>query len=78
LSELKKISKDVFFRLSEKALRPKKLDELKDILNKSIEFLKTIGNLTGEDQPLTQVQYNTFDKLINSTKVTFLPLLFSN
>ena len=72
LGELKKVSKEVFFRLKEKTLRPKRLDELKEVLNKSIEFLGTIKNLTGEDLPLTEVQYTTFEKLINSTKVIFI------
>jgi hypothetical protein len=72
LAELKKISKDVYFRLNEKVLRPKRLDELKEVLNKSMDFLKTIRNLTGEDLPLTETQYNSLDKLINSTKVIII------
>jgi len=66
---LKKTCKDVSFRMSEKKLRPKKLDELKEVMNKSMNFLETIKNLTGgEDQPLTQTQYDTFAKLIDSTR----------
>lgn len=57
------------FRLTEKKNRPKRLEELKQVFNKSMEFLNTIANLTGNgvDTPLTQVQYDTFEKLINST-----------
>jgi hypoxia up-regulated 1 len=69
LSELKATCKSVFFRLKEKNLRPKKLDDLKDVLNKSSDFLANTRNLTGENLPLTEVEWNTLDKLINSTKV---------
>lgn len=76
LNILKKACKDVFFRIKEKKLRPKKLDELKEVMNKSVEFLETIRNLTGgEDQPLTQVQFDTFEKLINLTKQWEIKLL---
>lgn len=68
LKVLKKVCKDIFYRLAEKKSRPQKLDELKDVLNKSMNFLETIKNLTGgEEQPLTQMQYTTFHKLINTT-----------
>ncbi len=68
LKTLKKVCKDVTFRLNEKKERPKKLDELKEVLNKSMGFLETIKNMTGgEDQPLTQVQVTTFAKLIDDT-----------
>lgn len=69
LKTLKKSCKDVFYRLDERKLRPKKLDELKEVFNKSMNFLETIRNMTGgEDKPLTQVQFDTFDKLIGTTK----------
>ena len=69
LNDLKNLCKDAFFRLSEKRLRPRKLDEMKDIFNKTIEFLNNARNLTGEDLPLTQNEWNALDKLINTTKV---------
>lgn len=69
LSELKAAGKPIFFRLKEKKNRPIKLDELKDVLNKSVDFLANTKNITGEDQPLTEVEWNTLDKLINTTKV---------
>lgn len=76
LQSLKKLCKDVYFRLNEKKQRPKKLEELKEVLNKSMDFLQNIRNLTGgEDQPLTQVQFDTLDKLINSTKEWKVKLL---
>jgi len=68
LADLKTLCKDVFFRLNEKKYRPRKLDELKEVFNKSTEFLNNVRNLTGEDLPLTEVEWNTLDKLINSTK----------
>jgi hypothetical protein len=70
LSELKAVSKNVFYRLKERKLRPQRLDELKEVLNKSVEFLGNTRNLTGEDLPLTQVEWDTLDKLINTTKVS--------
>jgi hypoxia up-regulated 1 len=69
LNDLKTLCKDAFFRLSEKRLRPIKLDEMKDIFNKTTEFLNNARNLTGEDLPLTQNEWNSLDKLINTTKV---------
>jgi len=68
LVALKKVCKDVTFRLKEKKERSKKLEELKEVLNKSTNFFDTIKNMTGgEDQPLTQVQLSTFEELINKT-----------
>ena len=69
LTELKNVSRDVYYRLSEKRLRPKKMDELKDVLNKSVDFFGTLKNITGEDLPLTETERTTLEKLINSTKV---------
>ena len=66
------LSRDVFFRLNEKKYRPRKLDELKETMNKSVEFFNNIQNLTGEDQPLNQVEVTTLEKLINSTKVNII------
>jgi hypoxia up-regulated 1 len=68
LKALKKVCKDIFYRLNEKKSLPQKLGELKEVLNKSMNFLETIKNMTGgEDQPLTQMQYTTFAKLIDTT-----------
>jgi hypoxia up-regulated 1 len=70
LSELKSASKSVFFRLKERKLRPQRLDEMKEVLNRTVDFLNNTRNLTGEDLPLTQVEWDTLDKLINTTKVS--------
>jgi len=56
LTDLKAVCKDTFFRINEKRLRPKKLDELKDIFNKSMQLLNNVRNLTGEDLPLTETE----------------------
>lgn len=72
LTELRNVSRDVYFRLSERRLRPKKLDELKDVMNRSVSFLNTLANYTGEDLPLTEIERSTLDKLINTTKVGYL------
>lgn len=69
LGELKASSKDVMFRVNEKRLRPKRLEELKEVMNKSMEFLESTKNLTGEDKPLTETEWNTLEKLINTVKV---------
>jgi hypoxia up-regulated 1 len=77
LTELKNVSRDVFYRLSERRLRPKKLDELKDVLNRSSSFLGTLTNYTGEDLPLTEVERSTLEKLINTTKVRLFFIQYS-
>lgn len=69
MAELKSSCRDVKFRISEKKLRPKRLDELRDVLNKSAGFLANTKNLTGENLPLTETEWNSLDKLINATKV---------
>lgn len=69
LAELKSASRDIVFRVNERKTRPKRLDELKEVLNKSVEFLESTRNLTGEDKPLTEVEWNTLEKLITSVKV---------
>jgi hypoxia up-regulated 1 len=68
LNDLKSTAKSILFRIKEKKLRPKRLEELKDVLNRSVEFLNNSKNLTGTDLPLTETEWNTLDKLINSTK----------
>ena len=67
---MKKLCRDVTFRIEEKKNRPKRLEELKLVFNKSVDFLDTIKNLTGgENKPLTQVQYDTLEKLVKTTMV---------
>ena len=69
LSDLKSVSRSVFYRIKERKQRPVRLDELKEVLNRSSHFLNDTRNMTGEDLPLTEVEWNSLDKLINSTKV---------
>ena len=57
----------MFFRIKEKELRPKRLAELKEVLNVSTHFLANIRNQTGEDKPFTEIEANSLEKLINST-----------
>jgi hypoxia up-regulated 1 len=68
LAELRNVSRDVYFRLNEKKLRPKRLDEMKDVLNRSSSFLSTLSNYTGEDLPLTETDRSGLEKLVNTTK----------
>lgn len=68
LQELKTASKDIFFRVKERRLRPDKLGDLKEVLNVSSHFLETIRNQTGEDKPYTDIEVSTLEKLIISTK----------
>jgi len=67
LSELKNLAKDVVKRVNERKLRPKRLADLKEILNVSSHFLATIRNETGEDKPFTEVEVTALEKLINTT-----------
>jgi len=69
LALLKKATKNVNYRLKEKKNRPKKLDELKEVLEKSVKFMDSIRNVTGgEDQPVSPAQLASLEKIINSTK----------
>ena len=69
---LKKATKNVNYRLKEKKNRPKKLDELKEVLDKSVKFMDSIRNVTGgEDQPVSPAQLASLEKIINSTKETY-------
>lgn len=69
LAELKNVSRDIMFRVNERKLRPKRLDELKEVLNKTMDFVETSKELVGDDKPLTEVEWNTLDKLVSTVKV---------
>jgi hypoxia up-regulated 1 len=71
LAQLKSATKEVRYRIDEKKQRPKVLEEMRDVLNKSSHFLKSIHNLTGDDLPITLTERDNLDKLINTTKVSF-------
>ena len=47
------------------------MEALNGIMNYTEHFLVGMKNYTGEDQPFTEVEYTTLQKLINETKVTF-------
>ncbi|KAK3587703.1 hypothetical protein CHS0354_042490 [Potamilus streckersoni] len=69
LRSLKKLTKDLSFRVKEATERPKALDGLKFMLNHSEYFVKTVKNLTElEDPILTATEVETLEKLINNTK----------
>jgi hypothetical protein len=59
-------------------LRPKRLADLKEILNISSHFLGTIRNETGEDKPFTEVEVTALEKLINTTIVSCWFFYFIN
>ena len=69
LAALKAATKEPYFRMAEKRTRPKKLDELRDLLNaKSGEFLKSARNFTGPELAITQSDFDELEKMINTTK----------
>ena len=47
----------------------KAIEALNSIMNYSEHFLIGMRNFTGEDQPFTEVEYTTLEKLINETRV---------
>ncbi|CAH1263019.1 HYOU1 [Branchiostoma lanceolatum] len=66
LQELKKLCKPVNDRVKENRKRPKALADLKDTLNHSTVFLKTLLNFS--EEAITQVEKDTLATLINDTK----------
>ncbi|XP_019623229.1 PREDICTED: hypoxia up-regulated protein 1-like isoform X1 [Branchiostoma belcheri] len=66
LQELKKLCKPVNDRVKENRNRPKALAGLKDTLNHSTVFLKTLQNIS--EDAFTQVEKDTLATLINDTK----------
>ena len=69
LSELKKLTADLYQRVHEAEERPKAIEALNGIVNYTEFFLDGMKNLTGEDKPFTEVEYTTLEKLIITTKV---------
>lgn len=68
LKELKKLVKDLVYRVKELKERPKALEALNSMLNHSEFFLVSVRNLSlGEDPMFTEVEATTLDKLINET-----------
>eukprot|EP00058_Branchiostoma_floridae_P024583 XP_002610073.1 hypothetical protein BRAFLDRAFT_125669 [Branchiostoma floridae] len=66
LQELKKLCKPVNDRVKENRNRPKALAGLKDTLNHSTVFMKTLQNFS--EEAFTQVEKDTLATLINDTK----------
>jgi hypothetical protein len=71
---LKALTKDIYFRVSEKKQRPKKLDHFNEVLNASSYFFISAQNLTSENgtKPYTAVEVSSLGKLIESSKVIFV------
>ncbi|KAK2147196.1 hypothetical protein LSH36_564g01052 [Paralvinella palmiformis] len=68
LSELKKLTADLYQRVYEAEERPKAIEALNGVVNYTEYFRDGMKNLTGEDQPFTEVELATLEKLINTTK----------
>ena len=69
LKELKTLTKDLIERVKEHEERPRALDALNSMVNYSEHFLVGMRNFTGENQPFTEVELNTLEKLIIDVKV---------
>ena len=63
--------KDLEFRVEQLKERPEALEALRQMLNHSSFFLKSVKNLTllEEDPIFTAVEVDTLEKLINETQV---------
>ena len=74
LKDLKKDVKDLEFRVDQLKERPEALEALRQMLNHSTYFLKSIQNLSAlelqEDPIFTAVEVETLAKLINETQVS--------
>ncbi|XP_055936976.1 hypoxia up-regulated protein 1-like [Argiope bruennichi] len=68
VSDLKKMTKDLFERVKEHRDRPEALKALKDMLNISQVFLNSARNVSEDDQIFTEVELNTLENLISETK----------
>ncbi|XP_013398865.1 hypoxia up-regulated protein 1 isoform X3 [Lingula anatina] len=70
LKTLKDATYALYERVREHSERPKALEALKDMLNYTDMFYKGVKNLTEslDDQPYTEVEVTTLEKLINETK----------
>ena len=85
LKDLKKDVKDLEFRVDQLKERPEALEALRQMLNHSTYFLKSIQNLSAlelqEDPIFTAVEVETLAKLINETQVsqaTYTPSISEN
>lgn len=71
LREMKKLTKDLFFRVKEKQERPELIKAMKSALNTSEVFLAMIKNVTEEEQLFTQVEIELLEKTYNKSKDWF-------
>ena len=62
--------RELYERVKEHEDRPKAIETLNTITNYTEHFLVNMKNFTGEDQPFTEVEYGTLEKLISGIKVS--------
>ncbi|NWU99605.1 HYOU1 protein, partial [Upupa epops] len=67
LSELKKLCRNLFFRVEERRKWPERLAALESLLNHSTIFLKGAQMIPESDQIFTEVELSTLEKAINET-----------
>ncbi|NWY06787.1 HYOU1 protein, partial [Nothoprocta ornata] len=67
LSELKKLCRNLFFRVEERRKWPERLAALDGLLNHSSIFLKGARMIPESDQIFTEVELTTLEKTINET-----------
>uniref|UniRef100_A0A8C6YTV6 Hypoxia up-regulated protein 1 n=1 Tax=Nothoprocta perdicaria TaxID=30464 RepID=A0A8C6YTV6_NOTPE len=67
LSELKKLCRNLFFRVEERRKWPERLAALDGLLNHSSIFLKGARMIPESDQIFTEVELSTLEKTINET-----------
>ncbi|XP_009582961.1 PREDICTED: LOW QUALITY PROTEIN: hypoxia up-regulated protein 1, partial [Fulmarus glacialis] len=69
LSELKKLCRNLFFRVEERRKWPERLAALESLLNHSTIFLKGARMIPESDQIFTEVELSTLEKAINETTI---------
>jgi hypoxia up-regulated 1 len=69
LKEVKKHFTGISDKVREVKERPKALEALNTVANYSEFFANGMKNLTGEDMPFTQVEFDTLSKMLTETKV---------
>uniref|UniRef100_A0A4W5NKI3 Hypoxia up-regulated protein 1 n=1 Tax=Hucho hucho TaxID=62062 RepID=A0A4W5NKI3_9TELE len=67
LQELRKLCKDMFFRVEERMKWPGHLAALESKLNHSSFFLRSVKLTPEDDQIFTEVELKTLDRVINET-----------
>uniref|UniRef100_A0A8C3V4Y3 Hypoxia up-regulated protein 1 n=1 Tax=Catharus ustulatus TaxID=91951 RepID=A0A8C3V4Y3_CATUS len=69
LSELKKLCRNLFFRVEERRKWPERLAALEGLLNHSTIFLRGARMIPESDQIFTEVELSTLEKAINETTI---------